>query len=54
MLISNLVFDESGFFLLYATMLGIKGMKFFTNVCQKQWCHWKNLDFEFNPRNEFC
>ena len=26
----DLVFDESGFFLLYATMLGIKGMRFYT------------------------
>ena len=33
--LANIVFDESGFFVLYATMLGVKVVNLFNNRCVK-------------------
>jgi peptidylprolyl isomerase domain and WD repeat-containing protein 1 len=34
-LLSNIVFDESGYFILYATMLGVKVVNLYTNRCTR-------------------
>jgi peptidylprolyl isomerase domain and WD repeat-containing protein 1 len=33
--LGNIIFDESGYFVLYATMLGIKVVNLYTNRCVK-------------------
>jgi peptidylprolyl isomerase domain and WD repeat-containing protein 1 len=33
--LGNIIFDESGYFVLYATMLGVKVVNLYTNKCVK-------------------
>ncbi|BFY99385.1 hypothetical protein BsWGS_02425 [Bradybaena similaris] len=42
---SNLVFDESGYFLLYATLMGIKVINLHTNKCQRWLGKTENIRF---------